>query len=48
MLEGVTVKKIPTTYHWYPVEGTEFSIAVAIPGGYQREVLRALPFPTGK
>ncbi|XP_074609260.1 VWFA and cache domain-containing protein 1-like isoform X3 [Acropora palmata] len=45
MLEGVTVKKLPTTYYWSPVEGTEFSIAVAIPVGYQREILSALPIP---
>ena len=48
MLEGVTVKKLPTTYYWSPVEGTEFSIAVAIPVGYQREILSALPIPKGK
>ena len=48
MLEGVTVKKLPTTYYWSPVEGTEFSIAVAISVGYQREILSALSIPKGK
>ena len=48
MLVGVTVKKLPTTYYWSRVEGTEFSIAVAIPVGYQREILSALPIPKGK
>ena len=48
MLEGVTVKQLQSTYYWSPVEGTEFSIAVVVPVGYQREVLRTLQIPKGK
>ncbi|XP_074609249.1 VWFA and cache domain-containing protein 1-like isoform X2 [Acropora palmata] len=45
MLEGVTVKKLPSTYYWYPVESTEFSIAVVVPVGYQRQILSNIEIP---
>jgi len=48
MLEGVTVKKLPSTYYWYPVESTEFSIAVVVPVGYQREILSNIQVPKSK
>ncbi|XP_068714502.1 VWFA and cache domain-containing protein 1-like [Montipora foliosa] len=44
-LEGVTVTKLKSTYYWSPIKDTGFSIAVVVPVGYEREVLRTLQIP---
>ena len=46
--EGVTMKKLNSSYFWSPVEKTEFSVGVVIPVSFQNEVLSKLQIPEGK
>lgn len=46
-LDGVTETSIDSTYHWYPVLETEFSVCVVIPPSLKNDVLRPLQIPHG-
>lgn len=47
-MDGVTMRKLESTYVWSPVERTEFSVGVVTPVSYHIEVLRTLQIPEGK
>lgn len=46
-LDGVTETSIDSTYHWYPVLETEFSVCVVIPPSLKNDVLKPLQIPHG-
>lgn len=46
-MDGVTMRKLESTYVWSPVERTEFSVGVVTPVSYHIEVLRTLQIPEG-
>ena len=46
--EGVTEMYINSTYHWLPLQDTEFSLGVVIPVSVKNEVLNSLEIPVGR
>ena len=46
--EGVTEMSINSTYHWYPLHDTEFSLGVVTPVSMKNELLDTLKIPVGK
>ena len=46
--EGVTETHINSTYHWHPLQDTEFSLGVVIPMSMKNEVLDTLKLPVGR